>query len=330
MHNIALTFIDAVDRYGSIRAASRHLNVASSSITRQIQNVEHRFGIKIFERGVDGVRVTETGAILIAHIKRTLRDLERTKSQIEAKVGPRSGLVRIAAADSIASSFLPNLLALSLEQNAGIRFQINIMKSSDIGHAIASGMSDIAISFRPISNDSLTVHYEHELKLGVLSAFDHPLAVRDRISLKEVLEYPIVTQSLEIPIFKSIDQRIRAEYKGYSPWIESDSISLIISLVETGRFVSLRTVLSSLDYQLSSSKAVWAPLEEEGFPLDKMVVVTSPDNAQSEDTLWMRDYIVKFLDGLLIKGVQRHKRIDPKNYLKFQATGSYPVDIEGY
>jgi len=306
MHNIALSFIDAVDRYGSIRAASRHLNVASSSITRQIQNVEHRFDIKIFERGVDGVRVTEAGAILIAHIKRTLRDLERTKAQIEAKIGPRSGLIKIAAADSIASSFLPNLLAVSLEQNARIRFQINIMRSSEIGHAIASGMSDIGISFRPISNSSLTVHYEHQLKLGVLSAFDHPLAVRDRISLKEVLEYPIVTQSLDIPIFKSIDERIRAENNRYSPWIESDSISLIVSLVETGRFVSLRTVLSSLDYEVSLSKTAWAPLEEEDFPLDRLVVVTSPTKKLNNDVAWMRDYIVQFLDGLLVDGVQKH------------------------
>jgi DNA-binding transcriptional LysR family regulator len=305
MHNIALKFIDAVERSGSIRAAARHLNVASSSITRQIQNVEHRFDIKIFERGVDGVRVTEAGTILIAHIKRTLRDLERTKSQIEAKVGSRSGLVKIVAVDSIASSFLPNLLALSLEQNAGIRFQINIMKSSEIAHAISTGMSDIAISFRPILDNNLTVHYEHELKLGVLSAFDHPLAVRNRISLKEVLEYPIVTQSLEVPIFKSIDERIRAENKGYSPWIESDSISLIISLVETGRFVSLRTVLSSLDYQISSSNTMWAPLEDKGFPLDKLVVFTASNNAQSKDVTWMRDYIVNFIDGLLVKGAPR-------------------------
>ena len=68
LHNRLLIYLDEVVRCGSIRAASRKLNVASSAINRQILALEEDLGTPIFERLPRRFRPR----VLLGH-RRTLR-----------------------------------------------------------------------------------------------------------------------------------------------------------------------------------------------------------------------------------------------------------------
>ena len=49
IHAAALYYFDAVRRAGSVRAAARQLNVASSAVNRQILKLERELGTPVFE-----------------------------------------------------------------------------------------------------------------------------------------------------------------------------------------------------------------------------------------------------------------------------------------
>jgi DNA-binding transcriptional LysR family regulator len=93
LHSQLLRYLDEVARSGSIRKASAKLNIASSSINRQILALEEELGSPIFHRLHRQLRLTPTGELLIGHVRRTLKDLGRTVGQIEDLKGIRRGEV---------------------------------------------------------------------------------------------------------------------------------------------------------------------------------------------------------------------------------------------
>ena len=91
LHSRALKYLDEVTRTGSIRKAAMSLHVTPSAIDRRILLLEEQLGTAIYERHASGLRLTAAGEILAQHIRRTLQDLERTRSEIEDLRGLRRG-----------------------------------------------------------------------------------------------------------------------------------------------------------------------------------------------------------------------------------------------
>ena len=235
-----------------------------------------------------GMRATPGGQIVIDHIRRTLRDLERTKTQIEAALGLRFGVVTIAATDSVASSFLPDVLSSFLEKSPGVRFKVSIQRSVDVFETVAAGQAEIGISFGPVVQKGLLVAGSYPLSIGVLVASDHPLAVRESVHIADVVKYPMAIPSSALPLYEEVVNVIRNEVPDYAPWIETDSMDLIKRMVETGRFVAFRTALS-LDTDYSSARTVFIPVEGANFPQDEMIVTTRAVEKRTEEASWALD-----------------------------------------
>ena len=58
-----------VAQLGSVRAASRQLNVAASAISRQILLLEGQLGIALFERQGRHLMLTDAGSVLLRSLK---------------------------------------------------------------------------------------------------------------------------------------------------------------------------------------------------------------------------------------------------------------------
>ena len=91
MHDKFLTYLDEVARHGSIRKAAVILNVASSSVNRKIISIEESLGTRLFDRHADGVELTEAGAILLEHCRKTMFDYQKILTQIDDISELRSG-----------------------------------------------------------------------------------------------------------------------------------------------------------------------------------------------------------------------------------------------
>src|ERR1700746_2930263 len=81
-HAPASYYFHAVRRTGSIRAAARSLNVASSAVSRQIQNLEEEIGSPLFERTVGGLKLTSVGEMFARHVMTVLQDHDRFRSDV--------------------------------------------------------------------------------------------------------------------------------------------------------------------------------------------------------------------------------------------------------
>ena len=90
-HSPAIQYFHAVRRTGSIRAAARLLNVASSAVSRQILKLEQEVGSPLFERTARGLTLTTVGEMLARHVMNVLQDLDRFRSDVASLSGAWHG-----------------------------------------------------------------------------------------------------------------------------------------------------------------------------------------------------------------------------------------------
>ena len=77
-----LHYFQLVARAGSIRQVARALNVAPSSISRVIVQLEEDLGTKLFERARQRLRLTSAGELLLYRARLSLGELSRACTEV--------------------------------------------------------------------------------------------------------------------------------------------------------------------------------------------------------------------------------------------------------
>jgi len=127
--NLVRTFIAVVDA-GSLTGAARALGLAHPTVARHIQQLEAALGMALFDRRATGLTLNRAGARLAASA-RGMRESARAFEQVTAAVrGSASGLVRITAAEPLASA-LPELLAPLRQRDVDGQIQIDLLIAND-------------------------------------------------------------------------------------------------------------------------------------------------------------------------------------------------------
>ena len=101
----------AVADRGSLRSASRHLNIAQSAITRSIRELEQELGAMLFERRANGAVLTPIGEAFVRRAKGLQLDLERAREEVEQMKGAVAGSVSIGLTTAAHIALLPRVVA---------------------------------------------------------------------------------------------------------------------------------------------------------------------------------------------------------------------------
>jgi DNA-binding transcriptional LysR family regulator len=194
-HSRLLRYLDEVARSGSIRQAARRLNVAASSINRQIILLEATLGTPLFERLRGRLRLTAPGELLIGHVRGTLRDHARVMTQIEDLKGMRRGEVTIGTMAGIAASMMLPVLATMRERYPLVTVDLRIMRSPEIVAALVASDIDFGFAVSLPDDTNVRVVAQAALPLGAVMAPSHPLAGRHSLSLADCAAYPLIVGS---------------------------------------------------------------------------------------------------------------------------------------
>ncbi len=104
----------AVARAGQILGAARRLGVTQATLSRRVQALEAALGTALLVRRAHGCVPTPAGAALALALERMEGELDEATGQVAGQDRRVSGVVRIAAPDGFAVSFVaPRLAALA-------------------------------------------------------------------------------------------------------------------------------------------------------------------------------------------------------------------------
>ncbi|WP_374332818.1 LysR family transcriptional regulator [Aestuariivirga sp.] len=219
---IAYRYFMAVAELGSVRAASRDLNVAASAISRQLILLETALGNRLFDRSGRGLKLAPAGEILLRGLRRAAQSHENTLDELSALRKLTRGLLRIATVESVSGSVLPDMLEHFMHAYPGIQVSVTVAGSEAVTQLVREHQAELAFTFNPSSLDGLEALASRDLDLGAIMAPGHPLAKAKKVSLAECAEHPLAWPSPGLSL-RAILESIPAARK-MRPALECNSL----------------------------------------------------------------------------------------------------------
>lgn len=183
-------FVAVVDSGGFSLAVPR-LNVAESTVSQHMSDLEKRVGMRLCERGRGGFSVTRDGEQVYARAVELLDQLEQFRDGLSSIKTDLSGTLRLGMTDGLVTETRFNIgkrLADYAAANPSIKLEIKIRSPRWLERSVYEGDIDIAIGaeHRRVSGLSFTDLFQERNNL--YCGASHPLfAVPDgRISTQDI------------------------------------------------------------------------------------------------------------------------------------------------
>ena len=266
IHAAALNYFDAVRRAGSIRAAARRLNVASSAVNRQILSLETEIGMPLFDRLPAGLKLTAAGEILAHHVINVLRDAERTQSELDALHGLRAGRVELVTLEGLCHRIVPTAIASVGARAPRISIGVDILATEDIPDAVANGDAHLGLAFEVRARPDLRRIAMARYRLGAVVIPGSPLASKTSVTLNDCRDFPAILPKRNFANRTQLHPVMFEAGLGNSGRYEAGSIELMKELALRGLGVAFMTRVG-LESELDSGRLIHVPLRRNRAPI---------------------------------------------------------------
>lgn len=229
----------AVAETGSIRQAATNLHVSASAISRQIQNLEHSFKSALFERRTSGMILTEEGRIIEKHMRRTMREMELARAQIDDLHGLLAGTVSFSTIEGVASSWLLPAIVTFQKDYPGVRFDGRIAASNAVYHALTADQVDFGIALLGEPQPEIEIVERFETGFKAAISPDHDLAGRTTLYLNELVPYPLTMLSERFHTRQLLNAAGARRGLSFRIAFEMDHIELIKSFVQANNGITI-------------------------------------------------------------------------------------------
>src|SRR5690348_14947472 len=238
---LLLTVIES----GGYAQAGKLLHVSHSAIHRQIRMLEQELECRVLARSGRTVKPTESGRLLSDLALQIHQEIVEAERHVNDLNNLRTGRLRIGTASSILVSFPPAVLQGFSKKFPGVRFHLVTGAADDLIEDVLKGKLDMGVLFnpadvlRPMPDLEIEILYQEEFDWAVGKT--HPAAKQDRITLAQLVAYPLITLPPKSHIRRACDRLFAA--KGLIPTVvtELENEEAIDKLIEVNMGFALRS-----------------------------------------------------------------------------------------
>jgi len=267
-------YFDEVARRGSIRRAAEHLHIVPSAVNRQILQLEESFGVPLFERVAQGMRLTSAGEMLLDAVRRWQRDLRRVQSHMDDLQGLRRGEVSIALVEGAADFFAESISGFHTRY-PGIAYRLRAASALNVSDLVLSGEFDLGVTFNPPKSSALRTEAKLGYQLGVIVRPDHPLATQRTTSLAQCSNYPLVIPDETMSLRRVLDELWAKNIGSELPYAAiASNVGIIKSLVKNGFGIGMLTSLDALT-ETRAGELKFIALSEDKIPPSVLCIVSA-------------------------------------------------------
>ena len=121
-----LYYYAMVVKHGGFAAAGRELGVPKSRLSRHVNRLEERLGVRLLQRSTRRFVVTDTGENLYRHCQAMLAEAESAFEVVEQAQSEPRGLLRVACPIALASTQLAPLIPRFLRRYPKVRLDLHV------------------------------------------------------------------------------------------------------------------------------------------------------------------------------------------------------------
>lgn len=143
-------FVAIVER-GSFISASNHLRIPKTTVSRKIEELEARLGVRLLQRTTRKMSLTEAGQAYFEHCERILAEIDEAERAVGQLAEAPRGNLRVSASFSIGSHFLGRLLPEFLRRYPDVRVNLLLSNSQE---DLVEGNFDLAVRAGRLADSS--------------------------------------------------------------------------------------------------------------------------------------------------------------------------------
>lgn len=188
-----LRALAAVQKFRSVTAASKHLNLTQPAVTLQLRNLQALVGLPLIQRSADGMLLTGAGREVLALAERIEAAIASCETSLDMITGKTAGRISIGAV-STAKYFVPFAISGFSRLYPNVDVTLSIANRQEIGNALRGYDLDFVIMGRPPVDIPLNVHLIGDHPHVIIAPTGHRLARKARLSLKDLSNETFLTR----------------------------------------------------------------------------------------------------------------------------------------
>lgn len=186
---------EAIRSSFNLTDAANALFTSQPGVSRQIREIEEELGVEIFQRhGKRLTGLTEPGQDIVDIIDRLLMEQENLRNAAENHKRRSNGKLTIATTHTQARYLLPQAVSQFRTLFPEVTLALQQASPPQIVELLREGRVDIGFASEALSNQPEFLTFKaYDWSHRVLVKRDHPLAQRENLQLRDLVDYPIVT-----------------------------------------------------------------------------------------------------------------------------------------
>ena len=175
-----------------ITNAAGILNRSQAAVSAAISTLEKRHDVRLFNRIGRDIELTPDGRRFVAIAREVVEAADRAAAVLSGFSGTPAGPLRIAASQTVASYWLPPLIAGFQKTYPDVRPSLLTTNTERATERVVSGRADVGIVEGRVRNDALEITEVASDRLAVIVAPTHPWADGRPVSLGDIETGPWV------------------------------------------------------------------------------------------------------------------------------------------
>ena len=236
MNYTYLNIFYTVAKLQNISKAAEALGVTQPAVSRIISNIEKEYHTKLFFRSKTGVSLTRDGYNLFEMVKGPLIELEKISNNIDKNKTLEKITIHIGATSTALYCYLFKHLENDIKKLfPNVNFKIYSDSSTRLLDMVNKGSIDFAFITTPYkADDDLEIYNIAKLNDILIAPISYKEKIKDKVSIKELNNYPFILLSKEMQFREYIDSFLNKYGINITPIYETDSSAILTPFVELG------------------------------------------------------------------------------------------------
>jgi DNA-binding transcriptional LysR family regulator len=207
-------FVAVAEELSFTRAAQR-LFLAQQALSSQIQQLEARVGVKLFERTTRRVELTEAGERFLGHARAALDALDAAAKELAALHRAERATLRVGMSAVAMVPLVGETIREFSERHPEVVLVVSNTPLNQPAGGLKEGAADVAFVRPPFLDEGISMVTVQSEPRYIALPRDHPLAGRDHVRPEDVVNEPWIW-------VEGADPRARAfwsleEFRGGKP-----------------------------------------------------------------------------------------------------------------
>ena len=231
------SFIKAAEML-SFSDAAKALNIAQSSLSQQLKQLEDELDVKLFLRNSHSIALTEAGKVMLPFALRTIHDAQTCTDRIRDLQKLLTGSLCIGVTYSF-SPILTETVISFMKLYPHIKLNIIYEPMNKLMELLAKRQLDFVLAFKPTQPIAdVESHTLFQNRLSAVVSATHQLASKEKVTLSELEKYDLALPSKGLQARNAFDSIVNGS-DNFNIRIELNEVNILLKLIRQTRLVTV-------------------------------------------------------------------------------------------